>query len=106
MKINNMMQQSNVISSYMTNVTSSAARQAQAAQTPSTSGQDNVQLSQGAKEYAQLVKEAREAMETSETQESVRADEIMKSINKGTYSVSDTQVAASILNAGSMPLYG
>lgn len=98
----NPLQQSDIVSSYM----SGATRVAPEAEQAQNFGNDSVELSTGAKEYAQLVKAAREAMTTSETQEDIRADEIMKQINSGTYGVTTDQVAQSIMGSANIPVAG
>ncbi len=98
----NPLQQSDIVASYM----SSAAKLAPQAKPAQTFGNDSVELSSGAREYAQLVRAARDAMDASEVQEERRADEIAGQINAGTYSYTTDDVAQSIIGSANIPLIG
>ncbi len=100
MKINSV-QQSDIVSRYM----NSATNVPQKVESTRTVSNDSVELSTGAQNYAQLIKDARGALETSETNEDTRANEIMEQINSGTYSVSTDSVLEMLTGAGDMPSY-
>lgn len=58
---------------------------------------DTVELSEGAKKYSELVKNARKAMEVSEADEADKASDISSRIGSNTYQVSDEDVVNNIL---------
>ena len=98
----NPLQQSDVVASYMT----TAAKLAPETKQAQSFGNDSVELSSGAREYAQLVRAAREEMDAAEVQETRRADEIAKQINAGTYSVSTDDVAQAIVGSVNVSMLG
>lgn len=93
MKINPV-NQSNAIAQYLNAV------QAKPDKVPARTemaGSDTVELSEGAKKYAEFLKEARAHLERLEARESDRAAEIMEKMKNNAYQVSSKDLARSIL---------
>lgn len=64
---------------------------------------DTVELSEGARKYSELVKNARKAMEVSEAEEEAKVSGITSRISGNTYEVSDEDVVNDIL--GGIPTH-
>lgn len=93
MKINPV-NQSNAIAQYLNAV---QAKSDKAPARPEMATSDKVELSEGAKKYAEFLKEAKAHMERSEAQETEKAAEIMEKMKEKTYQVSSEDLARSIL---------
>lgn len=100
MKINPLLQ-SEIVSRYTSSATS-VPKKAEAAKQTSD---DTVELSSGAQNYAQLLREARTALDKSDKNEDTRANEIKAAMDAGTYQVSDDDLADALAGHGGIPLY-
>lgn len=58
---------------------------------------DSVELSEGAQKYSSLLKAAKEAVEKAETDEKMKAADIMRRMEEGSYRVSSDDVTKDIL---------
>ncbi len=65
---------------------------------------DTVELSDGARKYADMVRSAKAAMEASEAEEEARAANIASRVTNKTYQVSDEDVVGTILGGIPSPV--
>lgn len=100
MKINPLFQ-SDIVSRYVSGATSVPQKTEAAKQATS----DTVELSDGAQNYAQLLRDARAALDQSESGEASRTDEIKAAMDAGTYQVSDDSLVDALVGRGDIPKY-
>lgn len=100
MRINPLFQ-SEIVSHYVSGATSIPQKTEATKQTSC----DTVELSSGAQNYAQLLRDAKTALEKSESGESARTDEIQAQMSAGTYQVSDDSIVNAVAGYGDIPKY-
>ena len=91
MKINSV-SQNDAISKYINNVNNKPVKSPIKAEIS-----DSVQLSEGAKKFAALLKSAKDSMENSGASEEAKASDIMAKMNNNTYKVPTGDVVSGIM---------
>ncbi len=92
MKINSV-SQNDAISKYINNVNSKTVKSTAKAEVS-----DSVELSEGAKKFAALLKAAKDSMDSSGETEDAKAADIMAKMNDNSYNVSTGDVVSGIMS--------
>lgn len=103
MRINPLFQ-SDIVSRYVSGAAVVPRKEEAAAK--ALSANDTVELSSGAQNYAQLLREARTALDAADSNETSRVKAIKASMDAGVYEVSDESLVDALTGKKDLPKYG